>query len=245
MSKQRRKATHSTKKNDLLKNISEFSIDNPKRSEIEQLTHAFNLSLAGYWTEKFERLSLPICLKFYNVFVIKDGVNSSSILAHLHYYEQANTLLRVNYEKLLLTLSQMIDKYHNLTDDNHIGTKNKRGEFSPKKALETLSEKIFKNNGVFHFDDERYYKLYKDLCQPTHDPQQSMSNSDPWELPFYSEFDQDKFLNFLKSFVAYSSELILIIALYMKIDLSDIKPHRSLFAPDLGSVLFEYQKLFG
>ncbi|MBD3359248.1 MAG: hypothetical protein GF365_00870 [Candidatus Buchananbacteria bacterium] len=199
----------------------------PIKKELIKLKDSYSYFIMGYWIDKFDIDDQTFSI-FSEIIIIKDYVNASCMLAHLNYFEQANGLLRVAFEKELRIICQIINPQFGF-DGN--------GKFKVEQSIDQLA-KEFKNNVMINFIKDRYYnKFYKKLCQPIHNPISSITDSFIDELPQYSRYDYDKYLGNFKYYIEISVELILITAIYCNIDIQDITPHKKIFADDIDAII--------
>src|SRR4030042_1910274 len=75
-----------------------------------KLRDDFNISLIGFWVEKYESiLSEKKINIFYDVLTVKDFVNSAFLIDHFNYSSHGKALLRVAYEQLFRILSEVLN----------------------------------------------------------------------------------------------------------------------------------------
>jgi hypothetical protein len=191
------------------------------------LIYNYSSTLLSFWQELFYENKAITTGKFLRV---KDNLIASMILSNYGYYEQAGALLRVSFENLF----NFIVKYTGirLPED-----KNKNLQL--KNTSEKM-QKLMKTSPV-SYNHDKIYNIYREFCQPVHNPLSSILTSDMSDTPDYVEYDHNKYKERLKKFINISSEMLLVMALYLDINpTKHLEPQINLFDEEIAQKVSDH-----
>jgi hypothetical protein len=191
------------------------------------LIYNYSSTLLSYWQELFYENKGITTGKFLRV---KDNLIASMILSNYGYYEQAGALLRVSFENIF----NFIVKYTRIRLPEDKSKKMNLTDTSIRMERDMTTTPISYNHN-------KIYNLYKELCQPIHDPLSSMLTSDMSDTPDYVDYDHNKYKERLKKFVNISSEMLLVTVLYLGIDpAKHLEPQINLFDEEIAQKVSDH-----